>query len=150
MMVKNRSCVRKIKDYIFSTFAFPLAFDVALMFWSLFAFDRETVAPKEWDPIFPVWLNHFIHTDIIVFISIELIILHRHYLDIIQKQYQAFLDYLSSCFLTFVGFTSSISKPINGYIRFYRTSIGLKELDFTCSTFQYPLHFIFLENLSTT
>lgn len=71
--------IRKIKDYIFTTFAFPLAFDVAAMFWSLFLFDRNLVAPKEWDPIFPVWLNHFIHTDIVIFISIELIILHRHY-----------------------------------------------------------------------
>jgi FAR-17a/AIG1-like protein len=78
-MIKHRPLIRKVKDYIFSSLAFPLSFDVAVMFWSLFFFNRETVAPKVWDEIFPVWLNHFIHTDIVLFISIELIVLHRNY-----------------------------------------------------------------------
>lgn len=78
-MIKDRPLIRRIKDYIFATLAFPLAFDVGVMFWSFFTIDRELVAPKAWDAIFPVWLNHFIHTDIMVFMAIEMVILHRHY-----------------------------------------------------------------------
>lgn len=49
------------------------------MFWGLFCVNRELVAPKEWDGIFPVWLNHFIHTDIIILVLIEMVLLHRQY-----------------------------------------------------------------------
>lgn len=79
VMIKARPLIRRIKDYIFSSLAFPLAFDVGVMFWSLFTIERELVAPKTWDAIFPVWLNHAIHSNIMIFIAIEMIVLHRHY-----------------------------------------------------------------------
>lgn len=71
--------MRKIKDFVFISFAFPLAFLVGAVFWGLFLYDRELVAPKQWDGIFPVWLNNFVHTDIMLLIFIELNLLHRHY-----------------------------------------------------------------------
>lgn len=71
--------MRKIKDYFFASFAFPLAFDVAILFWSLFLIDRQTVFPEEVDEFFPSWLNHILHTNVAVFIAIELLILHREY-----------------------------------------------------------------------
>lgn len=79
VLIKNRPLIRKIKDYIFTSLAFPLAFHVGVMFWGLFFYNRELVAPKVWDNIFPVWLNHFIHTDIMFLIFIEMNLVHRHY-----------------------------------------------------------------------
>jgi hypothetical protein len=79
VILKNRPLIRKAKDYIFSSFAFPLSFFVSVMFWGIYFFDRDSIAPKEYEPFFPVWLNHFIHTDIVIFVLIELFILHRTY-----------------------------------------------------------------------
>jgi FAR-17a/AIG1-like protein len=45
--------IRKLKDYFFATFAFPVAFNVGITFWSLFAIDRELVFPKALDAYFP-------------------------------------------------------------------------------------------------
>lgn len=43
-MTTDRPLIRKIRDYIFGTFAFPLAFDVGGLFWLLYAIDRELVS----------------------------------------------------------------------------------------------------------
>lgn len=77
--IKDRPLIRKIKDYFFSAFAFPLALDVALLFWSMYTIDRRSVFPDEVDWFFPAWLNHILHTNVAVFIVIELVILHRQY-----------------------------------------------------------------------
>lgn len=65
---------------MFAVFAFPLALDVSVCFWSIYAFDRQFVFPREVDEFFPSWLNHILHTNIAVFILVEMIILHRKYL----------------------------------------------------------------------
>lgn len=77
--IKDRPLIRKIKDYLFSSLAFPLAMDVAALFWSMYAVDRRTVFPDEVDSFFPIWLNHILHTNVAIFILIELIVLHRQY-----------------------------------------------------------------------
>lgn len=76
---KDNQSLKKLRDYVFGTFAFPLALNVAILFWSLYAFDRQTVFPQEVDAFFPAWLNHVIHTNIAVFAIIEMIILHHQY-----------------------------------------------------------------------
>lgn len=64
---------------MFASFAFPLGFDVAVLFWSLYAMDRRTVFPVEVDAFFPTWLNHVLHTNVAIFTTVEMIILHREY-----------------------------------------------------------------------
>lgn len=71
--------IRRVRDYIFGTFAFPLAFDVGIMFWLLYSIDRELVFPKGLDAFFPWWLNNFVHTNIMAFILLEMIIVHHNY-----------------------------------------------------------------------
>lgn len=44
------------KDFIFAAFAFPVAFNVGVTFWSLFAIDRELVFPKALDAFFPKYV----------------------------------------------------------------------------------------------
>ncbi|XP_059796645.1 androgen-dependent TFPI-regulating protein isoform X2 [Balaenoptera ricei] len=50
---------------------------VFLSFWILFLYDRELVYPKALDGIFPVWLNHAMHTSILPF-SLAEVILRPH------------------------------------------------------------------------
>lgn len=77
--VKDKGLVGKIKDYIFAALAFPLALDVAALFWSLYAYDRQTVFPEVAESFFPSWLNHILHTNVALFIVVELFVVHRRY-----------------------------------------------------------------------
>lgn len=45
--------VRRIKDFVFAAFAFPLAFNVGIMFWGLWFVDRELVLPRVLDAVLP-------------------------------------------------------------------------------------------------
>ncbi|XP_018570336.1 androgen-induced gene 1 protein-like isoform X2 [Anoplophora glabripennis] len=76
---KRIPLIRKIKDLILASLAFPLANFVALTFWGLYLVDRELIFPKALDPYFPTWLNHVMHTNIAVFILIELFTSFRKY-----------------------------------------------------------------------
>ncbi|KAM6997615.1 androgen-dependent TFPI-regulating protein [Tautogolabrus adspersus] len=50
------------KDLLFSVFVFPVGVFVVLLFWTIFAFDRELVYPATIDTFFPPWINHAMHT----------------------------------------------------------------------------------------
>lgn len=50
---KKLPIIRRIKDYMFAAFAFPIAFNVGISFWTLFAINRELVFPKALDAFFP-------------------------------------------------------------------------------------------------
>ncbi|XP_003707710.2 androgen-induced gene 1 protein isoform X1 [Megachile rotundata] len=76
---KKPPFIRRLKDRIHAVLAFPTAMFVATIFWSLYAVDRELVFPKVLDPYFPWWLNHLMHTMIMVSIIIETIITPRNY-----------------------------------------------------------------------
>lgn len=49
--------IRRIKDYLMATFAFPLALNVGITFWALMTIDRELVMPKSFDVFFPRWVR---------------------------------------------------------------------------------------------
>ena len=78
MQKKKQPFIRKIKDYLFSSLALPVALNVGITFWSLFWINRELVFPKALDEFFPSWLNHIMHTNIIVFILLELFTSFRY------------------------------------------------------------------------
>lgn len=52
---------------------------VASTFWGLYLIDRELILPKVIDPYFPVWLNHLMHTNIVIFLLIEMSTSFRRY-----------------------------------------------------------------------
>lgn len=97
LTTKDRPVIRKIRDYVYGTFVFPLAFDVGGMFWLLYAIDRELVSvviasvlyydisistqvfPLLIDAFFPWFLNQMIHTNIIALCLIEMLLLHHKY-----------------------------------------------------------------------
>lgn len=71
--------IRRARDYLFAALAFPLAANVTIVFWTLYSIDRELVFPRVMDPIYPWWLNHILHTNVFLFIIVELFISHHKY-----------------------------------------------------------------------
>ncbi|CAG0916934.1 unnamed protein product [Notodromas monacha] len=61
----------RFKDFFFAAFAFPLGLFVSMMFWSIYAVDRELILPSAFRTIYPWWLNHMDHSAPIAFILIE-------------------------------------------------------------------------------
>uniref|UniRef100_A0A3P9MXQ3 Androgen-dependent TFPI-regulating protein n=1 Tax=Poecilia reticulata TaxID=8081 RepID=A0A3P9MXQ3_POERE len=56
---KAERALSRWKDLLFSVFAFPF---VVVLFWTIFAYDRELVYPASIDAFFPPWINHAMHT----------------------------------------------------------------------------------------
>ncbi|XP_059059395.1 androgen-induced gene 1 protein-like [Achroia grisella] len=75
---KRTPLIRSIKDVLFSM-AFPVALYVSVSFWGIYAIDKELIFPEMIERIFPVWLNHTMHTFITVFLVIELLATKRNY-----------------------------------------------------------------------
>lgn len=75
---RKTSLVRVVKDAVFSL-ALPIALFVSSSFWSLYYIDKELVFPEVVERVFPVWLNHTLHTFISVFILTELLLTNRNY-----------------------------------------------------------------------
>ncbi|XP_007579294.2 androgen-dependent TFPI-regulating protein isoform X4 [Poecilia formosa] len=59
---KAESALNRWKDLLFSVFAFPVGTFVVVLFWTIFAYDRELVYPANIDAFFPPWINHAMHT----------------------------------------------------------------------------------------
>ncbi|XP_035028051.2 androgen-dependent TFPI-regulating protein [Hippoglossus stenolepis] len=59
---KSENTLSRCKDLLFSVFAFPVGMFVVLLFWMIFAYDRELVYPATIDTFFPPWINHAMHT----------------------------------------------------------------------------------------
>jgi len=53
LVPKRPPAIRKFKDWLMATLAFPVALNVGVTFWTLYAIDRELVFPKVLDPVFP-------------------------------------------------------------------------------------------------
>ncbi|XP_063047688.1 androgen-dependent TFPI-regulating protein isoform X2 [Engraulis encrasicolus] len=54
--------LRVARDLLFSVYVFPVGMFVVVMFWSIFAYDRQLVYPASLDAFFPPWMNHAMHT----------------------------------------------------------------------------------------
>uniref|UniRef100_H2ZJX3 Uncharacterized protein n=1 Tax=Ciona savignyi TaxID=51511 RepID=H2ZJX3_CIOSA len=56
----------KIRDFWFSTIGLPFCILVFTTFWGIFYVDRELVYPAALDEIIPVWMNHVMHSFILI------------------------------------------------------------------------------------
>ena len=52
----------KVRDFLFSTLAFPVGIFVTISFWLLYVIDRNLVFPPKLDEFYPLWANHMLHT----------------------------------------------------------------------------------------
>ncbi|XP_076160800.1 androgen-induced gene 1 protein isoform X2 [Ptiloglossa arizonensis] len=76
---KKPPFIRKLKDHVHTILGFPVAMFVGVTFWSLMFVDRELVFPKAIDPYFPWWLNHLMHTMVMVSTLLEMFLSPRKY-----------------------------------------------------------------------
>jgi len=76
---EKNSRLGKAKDLVFSSAAFPFGMFVGIVFWSLWAVNRELILPARYDPYFPSWANHLMHTTVLPLQLGELILCHHSY-----------------------------------------------------------------------
>ncbi|XP_046395955.1 androgen-induced gene 1 protein-like [Ischnura elegans] len=76
---KKKPVIRVLKDYLLASVAFPVSMFVCLSFWGIWMVDRELVFPRALDPYFPTWLNHVMHTNILVFSALDMFFCFRQY-----------------------------------------------------------------------
>ena len=67
------SRLQKMRDFMFGSLAFPLGIFVSIIFWALYALDRNLVFPPKMDEFYPLWSNHMLHTTCLVAQLIEMI-----------------------------------------------------------------------------
>ncbi|XP_017954231.1 androgen-induced gene 1 protein [Drosophila navojoa] len=77
--VAPKSLLRQVRDYIFATFAFPIAHNVCISFWVIYLYDRELIFPAALDEIFPNWLNHVVHTNVALLAIMDMFTCFRRY-----------------------------------------------------------------------
>ncbi|XP_067904120.1 androgen-induced gene 1 protein-like isoform X2 [Heterodontus francisci] len=70
--------INALQDWLFSALAFPIGFFVVVSFWLIYAYDRELVYPKILDQVIPMWLNHAMHSLVLVLLMLELILVPHH------------------------------------------------------------------------
>ncbi|KAJ8984740.1 hypothetical protein NQ317_005005 [Molorchus minor] len=67
------------RTYLFNTFVFPCSLLVMTVFWGLWSIDRELIFPEAIDKYFPSYLNHGLHTFIIVPVIVESFVPKKHH-----------------------------------------------------------------------
>lgn len=75
----SSSSLKKARDLIFGSLALPLALETSLMYWVMTSIDRELVFPKALDEFFPLWHDVLIHTNVSIFILIDLFLVDHTY-----------------------------------------------------------------------
>ncbi|XP_063358690.1 androgen-induced gene 1 protein-like [Cydia amplana] len=75
---KQSSILRSIKDTMF-ILAFPIALYVTSFFWGIYAIDKELIFPDWIAKLIPSWVNHTMHSLVLLFIAFELVITYRRY-----------------------------------------------------------------------
>lgn len=72
LSVAIQKCLGKTRAFLFNALVFPCSLLVVTIFWTIWHIDRELIFPKVIDTFFPLWLNHMMHTFILVPLMIEL------------------------------------------------------------------------------
>lgn len=75
----SSNSLKKARDLIFGSLALPLALETSLMYWVMTSIDRELVFPKALDDFFPLWHDILIHTNVSIFILIDLFLVEHTY-----------------------------------------------------------------------
>uniref|UniRef100_A0A3Q1FIK2 Androgen-dependent TFPI-regulating protein-like n=1 Tax=Acanthochromis polyacanthus TaxID=80966 RepID=A0A3Q1FIK2_9TELE len=90
----------RLKDFLFSVFAFPVGMFVVLLFWSIFAYDRELVYPATIDTFIPPWINHAVHTFVLPVLLGEVLVQPHTYPQ--TKNALAALGAVGSAYLSWI------------------------------------------------
>lgn len=67
----------RFRDWFLCSIAFPIAALVSLMYWGIYAVDRELIYPESLEELYPMWLSHCMHT-YLIFILLADMYLVKH------------------------------------------------------------------------
>ncbi|KAG5884142.1 hypothetical protein JTB14_021808 [Gonioctena quinquepunctata] len=70
--------IGRTRAFLFNTLLFPSCLLVSSFFWTIWHIDRELIFPKTLDDFFPSWLNHTLHTFILLPMVLELLLPKKH------------------------------------------------------------------------
>lgn len=118
-----------------------MATNVASLFWSLYAIDRELVFPKIMDSFLPNWLNHCLHTNVFLTIALEMFLNHHQYPSNRRLSFGclvAFVTYYYTLVLGVRVFAGAWVYPILGALNFYQ------RIGFFAGAWAIPLGYFFL------
>uniref|UniRef100_A0A0P4WGU4 Androgen-dependent TFPI-regulating protein n=1 Tax=Scylla olivacea TaxID=85551 RepID=A0A0P4WGU4_SCYOL len=79
VVANKRSFLQKLRDFLLSTLVVPLGVFIPLIFWGLYAVDRELIFPVSLDAWFPGWLNHLMHTLPLIASLLEVVFVNHVY-----------------------------------------------------------------------
>nr|XP_054775500.1 androgen-induced gene 1 protein-like [Lytechinus pictus] len=60
-----------LRDWFYCSVAFPITLLVGLMYWGIYAIDRELIYPVRIQDVYPMWLSHCMHTYIVFIMLLE-------------------------------------------------------------------------------
>ncbi|CAH0550262.1 unnamed protein product [Brassicogethes aeneus] len=80
----------KFKGYMFTNLVFPCSAFVCCMFWTVYTINREYVFPEIFDHYIPAWFNHSVHTNILIFILLEIFMVN-HYMASFKSAFYSLL-----------------------------------------------------------
>lgn len=69
--------LKKFLDFIFYSIVGPNNLFVSIAFWSIYAYDSLAIFPIPLNTILPDWLNHFIHTGIVLLSFLDIVFTDR-------------------------------------------------------------------------
>jgi len=69
----------RVRDVMFASAAFPIGMFVGVVFWSLWAIDRDLVFPARFDEYIPSYINHLMHTTVIPLQLGQLMLVKHNY-----------------------------------------------------------------------
>ena len=71
---ENSSIIQSVRDFLFSTIAFPVGSFVTIAFWGIYLVDRNLIFPPALDKWFPPITNHMMHTTPLVGQAMEILL----------------------------------------------------------------------------
>ncbi|XP_034121580.1 androgen-induced gene 1 protein [Drosophila guanche] len=95
--------LRLLRDFLLASYVVPLGLTVSLTFWTLCAIGQESIYPGLLDLIYPAWLNHALHSFVVLYALLELCISQHRYpprsrglagLALFMASYLAWLHYI--------------------------------------------------------
>ncbi|XP_032829735.1 androgen-induced gene 1 protein isoform X2 [Petromyzon marinus] len=69
----------RLRDRIFTVLAFPIGTFVVIAFWAMYSWDREMVHPEVLDSFIPAWLHHGMHSTVLLFLLLEILMTPHRY-----------------------------------------------------------------------
>ncbi|KAI0210376.1 Androgen-dependent TFPI-regulating protein [Lamellibrachia satsuma] len=125
--LKKRSVLQRIRDNFVACIVWPVGTFVVITFWGIYAVDRELVFPKALDAIIPTWLNHIMHSTVLLFLLTDKLLVYHHYpSDLLGLSATLAFGFIYAVWILWVAYAADIwVYPILEVMTWYQRSAFL-------------------------